>query len=104
MLPASSTQVTQLLARWSGGDTDAREALIPLVYDELRRVARNAVEFGALHKAHGHSDFSAIFNQPLQAKIVPLLRHANPFKRPAPRLQGLGYGVDAIDVMHEVSV
>ncbi len=43
MLPASSTQVTQLLARWSGGDSDAREALIPLVYDELRRVARNAL-------------------------------------------------------------
>ena len=43
MLPASSTQVTQLLARWSDGDTDAREALIPLVYDELRRVARSAL-------------------------------------------------------------
>ena len=43
MLPASSTQVTQLLARWSDGDTGAREALIPLVYDELRRVARSAL-------------------------------------------------------------
>jgi RNA polymerase sigma factor (TIGR02999 family) len=43
VLPASSTQVTQLLARWSDGDTDAREALIPLVYDELRRVARSAL-------------------------------------------------------------
>jgi len=37
---SSSTQVTQLLARWSGGDAKAREALIPLVYDELRRLAR----------------------------------------------------------------
>lgn len=43
MPPTSSTQVTQLLARWSDGDADAREALIPLVYDELRRVARNAL-------------------------------------------------------------
>jgi RNA polymerase sigma-70 factor (ECF subfamily) len=43
VLPASSTQVTQLLARWSDGDTGAREALIPLVYDELRRVARSAL-------------------------------------------------------------
>ena len=43
MLPVSSTQVTQLLARWSDGDTGAREALIPLVYDELRRVARSAL-------------------------------------------------------------
>jgi len=41
--PTSSTQVTQLLARWSDGDADAREALIPLVYYELRRVARNAL-------------------------------------------------------------
>ena len=38
---SSSVQVTQLLARWSSGDPDAREALIPLVYDELRRLARS---------------------------------------------------------------
>lgn len=42
MPPSSSpTQVTQLLARWSDGDQAAREALIPLVYDELRRIARH---------------------------------------------------------------
>jgi len=28
-----------LLARWSQGDSSARDALIPLVYEELRRVA-----------------------------------------------------------------
>lgn len=43
MLRHSSSQVSQLLARWSDGDTDAREELIPLVYDELRRVARVAL-------------------------------------------------------------
>ena len=43
MLPAASVQVTQLLARWSDGDIAARDALIPLVYDELRRVARYAL-------------------------------------------------------------
>jgi RNA polymerase sigma factor (TIGR02999 family) len=37
----SSVQVTQLLSRWSAGDLSAREALIPLVYDELRRLARH---------------------------------------------------------------
>lgn len=31
--------VTQLLAAWSGGDAAALDALMPLVYDELRRVA-----------------------------------------------------------------
>ena len=32
--------VTELLARWSEGDPVARDALIPLVYGELRRIAR----------------------------------------------------------------
>jgi RNA polymerase sigma factor (TIGR02999 family) len=40
---ASSNQVTALLARWSGGDASAREALIPIVYDELRRLARRCL-------------------------------------------------------------
>jgi len=37
----SSNGVTQLLARWSRGDAVARDALIPLVYDELHRLARH---------------------------------------------------------------
>ena len=32
-------EVTILLSRWSDGDESAREELIPLVYDELRRLA-----------------------------------------------------------------
>ncbi len=32
--------VTELLSRWNDGDVAARDALIPLVYDELRRVAQ----------------------------------------------------------------
>ena len=41
--PASSSQVTELLQQWSKGDTGARERLIPLVYDELRRMARQVL-------------------------------------------------------------
>jgi RNA polymerase sigma factor (TIGR02999 family) len=41
--PASPSQVTALLLRWSEGDPAAREALIPLVYDELRRLARQCL-------------------------------------------------------------
>jgi len=37
--PAFSGQVTELLARWNQGEAAAREALVPLVYEELRRVA-----------------------------------------------------------------
>jgi len=33
-------EVTQLLVAWSNGDQAALEKLIPLVYDELRRLAR----------------------------------------------------------------
>ena len=39
MRSTSSGQVTELLARWRGGDAAAREALVPVVYNELRRVA-----------------------------------------------------------------
>ena len=35
----TATDVTQLLSRWSAGDPSALEALIPLVYAELRRLA-----------------------------------------------------------------
>jgi len=35
--------VTDLLARWSSGDASARDALVPLVYQELRRVARKCL-------------------------------------------------------------
>jgi RNA polymerase sigma factor (TIGR02999 family) len=37
---SSSAQVNHLLAEWGRGDQDARDALIPLIYKELRRIAR----------------------------------------------------------------
>jgi RNA polymerase sigma factor (TIGR02999 family) len=38
--PESSAEISKLLVNWALGDLEARNALIPLVYDELRRVAR----------------------------------------------------------------
>jgi len=38
--PVSSTQVANLLAEWGRGNPEARDALIPLIYHELRRLAR----------------------------------------------------------------
>ena len=38
---ASSADVTRLLVRWSEGDAEALERLLPLVYGELRRIASN---------------------------------------------------------------
>jgi RNA polymerase sigma factor (TIGR02999 family) len=43
MSPTPSYPVTDLLHRWSKGDLAAREALVPLVYDELRRIARRCL-------------------------------------------------------------
>ena len=40
MSPAPSIRINQLLADWRRGDQQARDELIPVVYDELRRLAR----------------------------------------------------------------
>ena len=39
----SSYPVTELLARWRNGDASARDILVPIVYDELRRIARRCL-------------------------------------------------------------
>ena len=39
-MPAVTEEITQLLANWSEGDPQALECLVPLVYPELRRMAR----------------------------------------------------------------
>jgi RNA polymerase sigma factor (TIGR02999 family) len=38
--PAPSSPVSELLLHWGNGDRKALEAILPLVYDELRRLAR----------------------------------------------------------------
>jgi RNA polymerase sigma factor (TIGR02999 family) len=40
----TSNQVTELLRRWREGDQAALDSLMPLVYDELRRVAHNYLQ------------------------------------------------------------
>lgn len=34
-------EITQLLRQWSAGDAEALARLMPLVYDEMRRLARH---------------------------------------------------------------
>lgn len=41
MMPSSPNEVTQLLLDWSEGDKAALDKLMPLVYDELRKLARS---------------------------------------------------------------
>jgi len=40
-MPPSPQRITQLLVDWSNGDDRALELLLPLVYEELRRLARH---------------------------------------------------------------
>lgn len=40
MTPAQTPEVTQLLLAWRAGGNDALEKLAPIVYDELRAIAR----------------------------------------------------------------
>ena len=40
MANIDSPQITQLLVEWGGGNQSALESLIPLVYDELHRIAK----------------------------------------------------------------
>ena len=42
--PPSRQQVTQILVDWSNGNPDAADRLIPLVYDELRGLARGYLQ------------------------------------------------------------
>ena len=41
MKESVSQDITQLLLAWRGGDREALEALVPIVYEELRRLARH---------------------------------------------------------------
>jgi RNA polymerase sigma-70 factor, ECF subfamily len=43
MVRASEKKITALLLRWRAGDHSALERLIPLVYDELRSIARRCM-------------------------------------------------------------
>ncbi len=42
-MPTPSTEVTRLLQSWSAGDKDALDQLIPLIYDDIRDLARRAM-------------------------------------------------------------
>ncbi len=46
-----SDEVNQLLLEWGNGDQQAQEKLLPLIYDELRRLAHNFL----YHEHPGHT-------------------------------------------------
>jgi hypothetical protein len=42
-VPSDRQLVTQLLQQWSGGNKQALDELMPLVYDQLRKLASNCL-------------------------------------------------------------
>jgi RNA polymerase sigma factor (TIGR02999 family) len=66
-----SEQVTQLLVAWRQGDENALELLTPLVYDELRRLARRSMrrerpEHTLQSTALVHEAYIRLVNQDVQ--------------------------------------
>lgn len=101
--PQSPGEVTRLLLRWRSGEEAALGQLVPLVYDELRRLARlclrreragNTMQTGALvHEAylrlvnadqvdwHDRAHFFAIAAQVMRRVLVEEARKRNRQKR-----------------------
>jgi RNA polymerase sigma factor (TIGR02999 family) len=46
--PPPASEITQLLSRWQNGEQPARDRLIALLYDELRRAAQRQLRGGAM--------------------------------------------------------
>ncbi len=105
-MPQSSPNlVTVLLAKWRAGDEQALEALVPLVYNELRRVAHrylrherpdHTLQSTALvheaylrllkqgtHEFENRAHFFAISAQLMRQILVEYARHGNAAKRDA---------------------
>ena len=99
----SRDTVTELLTRWNDGEVGARDALVPMVYDELRRLAKkhlagqrsdHTLQATALvheaylrlvnHKApnwHGRTHFFAMAAQMMRQILVDHARMRNAAKR-----------------------
>jgi RNA polymerase sigma factor (TIGR02999 family) len=100
---APSHEITGLLIRWSEGDPDALDELVPLVYDELRRLAANYIRrerpgqtlqpTALVHEAylrlvdqqnlewHGREEFFALAAKVMRNLLVDRARRRAAYKR-----------------------
>lgn len=59
-MESHDAEISRLLSAWSDGDHGARDRLVPLVFDELRAIARRQL----LKERHGHTlQATAIVNE-----------------------------------------
>jgi RNA polymerase sigma factor (TIGR02999 family) len=68
MAAPSSQGVTQLLKAWSNGEQEALEQLIPLVYNELHRLAHRYME----RERHGHTLQSTALVHEAYGRLIDL--------------------------------
>jgi RNA polymerase sigma-70 factor, ECF subfamily len=59
-IPATHGDVTRLLLAWGNGDEEALDSLVPLVHDELRRIARRCM---AGERRHHSLQATALVNE-----------------------------------------
>lgn len=86
-----TTDVSRLVQRWSAGDADALEALLPLVYADLRAMARHEL-YG--HRGHDTLQPTALVNDVLlklidRASPQPLQGRAHLFHTAAKMMRQL---------------
>jgi RNA polymerase sigma factor (TIGR02999 family) len=60
MAGSELTDVTELLHAWNGGDAAALERLVPLIYGELKRLARRSMRS---HSVHNTLQATALVNE-----------------------------------------
>jgi len=60
VIPRPPREVTQLLHAWQGGDAEAFDKLVPIVYDELRRLAHC---YMARERAHNTLQTTALIHE-----------------------------------------
>jgi RNA polymerase sigma-70 factor, ECF subfamily len=107
MVTHPSQGITQLLKRWSNGEQKALDDLVPLVYDELRRIARNYLrhergehtlqptalvnelflKFSDQHSMswQNRAQFFGVAAQLMRRILIDSARAHNAFKRPGDR-------------------
>jgi RNA polymerase sigma factor (TIGR02999 family) len=118
MTPPHPRDITRLLAQWRAGDQQALEALMPLVYQELRRIAGRSLQrergshtlqpTALVHEAflrlvdqrdvrwHNRAHFFAIAAQLIRRILVDHARRRSAAKR--------GAGADKVTLEHEIAV
>src|SRR5438132_1313428 len=89
MASPSPHGVTRLLKAWTGGEQEAYEQLVPLVYHELHRLAHRYMA----RERHGHT-LQSVYAAPwrIQDRHDPVLRSRGCITRPIrPRLSATSF-------------